>query len=50
MGVPVIFFGQCLVDAVVKVLVMREDDVTTDIVELFFDQRRDRTNVYARSD
>ena len=33
-GVPVILAGQCLVDAVVEVLVVREDDVTADVVEL----------------
>ena len=33
-GVPVILAGQCLVNAVVEVLVVREDDVTADIVEL----------------
>jgi hypothetical protein len=33
-GVPVVLFGQGLVDAVIKVLVVGEDDVTADIVEL----------------
>ena len=33
-SVPVILLGKGLVDAVVKVLVVGEDDVTTDIVEL----------------
>jgi hypothetical protein len=33
-GVPVIILGQGLVDAVVKVLVVGEDDVTADIVKL----------------
>jgi hypothetical protein len=32
MGVPVIVFGKSLVETVVKVLVVGEDDVTTDIV------------------
>lgn len=34
-GEPVILLGESLVDAVVEVLVVREDDVTTDIVELY---------------
>ena len=34
-GEPVILLGKSLVDAVVEVLVVREDDVTTDIVELY---------------
>ena len=34
MCVPVIFFGQCLVDAVVEIFVVREDDMAADIVEL----------------
>jgi hypothetical protein len=33
-GVPVGLFGESLVDAVVEVLVVREDNVATDIVEL----------------
>ena len=33
-GEPVILLGKSLVDAVVEVLVVREDDVTTNIVEL----------------
>jgi hypothetical protein len=32
--VPVRLFGQCLVDAVVKILVVGEDDVAADVVEL----------------
>ncbi len=32
--VPVILLWQCLVEAVVEVLVMREDNVATDIIEL----------------
>jgi len=31
--VPVIFLGEGLVDAVIKVLVVRKDDMATDIVE-----------------
>lgn len=34
MCVPVIFVGQCLVNAVVEVLVVREDDMPANIVEL----------------
>ena len=34
MGEPVIFFRESFVNAVVEVLVMREDDMTADIVEL----------------
>ena len=34
MCVPVILFGQCLVNAVVEVFVMREDDMAADVVEL----------------
>lgn len=34
MGVPVGLVGKGLVDAVVKVLVVREDDMAADIVEL----------------
>lgn len=34
MGVPVVRFGQGLIQAVVEVLVVREDDVAADIVEL----------------
>lgn len=33
--VPVILLGESLVDAVVEVLVVGEDDVATNIVELF---------------
>jgi len=33
-GEPVIFLGQGLVDAVVKVLVVGEDDMATNVVEL----------------
>ena len=33
-GVPVVIAGEGLVDAVIKVLVVREDDVSTDIVKL----------------
>jgi hypothetical protein len=33
-GVPVLRLGQGLVDAVVKVLVVGEDDMATDVVEL----------------
>lgn len=34
-GVPVIVLGQSLVEAVIKVLVVGEDDVTAHIVQLF---------------
>ena len=34
MCVPIICSGECLVDAVVKVLVMGKDNMATDIVEL----------------
>ena len=34
MCVPVVFFGQCLVNAVVEIFVVREDDVPANIVEL----------------
>lgn len=34
MGKPVLFFWQCLIDHVIKVLVVREDDMAADIVEL----------------
>lgn len=34
MGVPVIFLGERLVDAVVEVFVVGEDDVAADIVKL----------------
>lgn len=34
MCVPVIRFGQGLVDAVIEVFVVREDDMSSDIVEL----------------
>jgi len=34
MGVPIRLIWKCLIDAVVKVLVVGEDNVTTDIVEL----------------
>lgn len=34
MSVPVIFLRESLVDTVVEVLIVGEDDVTTDIVEL----------------
>jgi hypothetical protein len=33
-GVPVVLLGESLVDAVIEVLVVGEDDVTTDIVQL----------------
>jgi hypothetical protein len=35
-SVPVIILGESLIDAVVEVLVVGEDDVTTDVVELSF--------------
>ena len=34
MGVPVVILGECLVDAIIKVFVVREDNVAADIVEL----------------
>ena len=34
MSIPVILLWQCLVDAVVEVLVVRKDDMAADIVEL----------------
>ncbi len=34
MCVPIVLFGQSFVDAVVKVFVVREDDMAADIVEL----------------
>ena len=34
-GIPVVRLGESLINAVVEVLVVREDDVTTDIVQLF---------------
>jgi len=34
MCVPIRLFWKCLVDAIVKVLVVGEDDMTADIVEL----------------
>lgn len=34
MCVPVIFIGQCLVNAVVEVFVVREDDMPANIVKL----------------
>ena len=34
MSEPVVFFRECLVDAVVKVLVVRKDDVAANVVEL----------------
>lgn len=34
MCIPVIFFGQCLGNAVVEILVVREDDMPANIVEL----------------
>jgi hypothetical protein len=33
-GRPVIVVGECLVDAVIEVLVVRENDMATDVVEL----------------
>ena len=35
-AVPVVILGEGLVDAVIEVLVVREDNVTTDVVELSF--------------
>ena len=34
MSVPIVRLWQCLVDTVVKVFVVREDNVSADIVEL----------------
>ena len=34
MCIPIIFFRQCLVDAIVKVFVVGEDDMTSHIVKL----------------
>jgi hypothetical protein len=33
-AVPIILLGKSLIDAVVEILVVGEDDVTTDIVKL----------------
>jgi hypothetical protein len=33
-GVPVLLFRECLVDAVVEVLVVGEDNMAADVVEL----------------
>jgi hypothetical protein len=33
-GIPIGVFGKCFVDAIIKVLVVREDDMASDIVEL----------------
>jgi hypothetical protein len=46
-GVPVLVLGERLVDAVVKVLVVREDDMATDVVELGVSARK-RVNWRAR--
>lgn len=35
MGEPVVFVGKGLIDTVVEVLVVGEDDMTSDIVELY---------------
>lgn len=43
MGVPVIFVGESLVDAVVEVFVVGEDDVAADIVKL---EREDFQSVF----
>lgn len=42
MGIPVIILWQSLVDAVVEVLVVGEDDVATNIVELFEEKEETR--------
>lgn len=34
MRVPIVFSGQSLIDAIVKVFVVREENVATDIVKL----------------
>lgn len=34
MCIPVIFPGQCFIDAIIEVLVMGEDDMAADIVQL----------------
>jgi hypothetical protein len=34
MRIPIRFLGQSLIDAIIKVLVMREDDMTTNIKQL----------------
>ena len=34
MGIPIIFLGQCLVDTIIKVLVVGEDNMSTNVVEL----------------
>ena len=39
MCVPVIFIGQCLGNTVVKVFIVREDDVPANIIELKYCQR-----------
>jgi hypothetical protein len=33
-GVPILLFWECFIDAVVKVLVVGENDMATDVVEL----------------
>lgn len=49
-GVPVVVLGESLVDAVVEVLVVGEDDVTTNIEELRLSRvsrcSLDKCNVY----
>lgn len=34
MRVPVLLFGQCLIDAVIEITVMREYDMSADVVQL----------------
>ena len=34
MCIPIILVGQCLLDAVVKIFIVREDDMPADIIEL----------------
>lgn len=34
MGIPIVILGKGFIDAVIKILVVREDDMTTHIVQL----------------
>jgi hypothetical protein len=40
MSVPIVFFGQGFINAIIEVFVVREDDMTTNIVQLRYESAR----------
>ena len=40
MSVPIVFPGQCFIYAIIEVFIVRENDMTADVVELGMCQQR----------